>query len=190
MGVSCLVLLGMGCDVAPPSEDEVPVEQAAEVVSDGQEVVERESEEETEVETEEPALAEDNQKQVIEENTQEEVQEQEQEEEQEVEPSSGVYADYSEGAVSDAQSSGQRVVLFFHASWCPFCKRADGEFLSAQDQIPAGVSLFKVEYDTSSELKQKYGVTYQHTFVEIDSNGEAVNTWVSGGLEELIANTN
>ncbi len=100
----------------------------------------------------------------------------------------GVYGDYSTQAVADAQKAGQKVVLFFHASWCPYCKAADAAFKANLDKIPSGVAVLKTDYDTQSQLKQKYGVTYQHTFVQIDVAGNMLTKWVSGDIELLKQN--
>jgi thioredoxin 1 len=34
-----------------------------------------------------------------------------------------------------------------------------------------------VDFDDSIELRKKYGVTVQHTFVQIDSSGGAIGKW-------------
>ncbi|OGG26589.1 hypothetical protein A3A64_01570 [Candidatus Gottesmanbacteria bacterium RIFCSPLOWO2_01_FULL_48_11] len=57
------------------------------------------------------------------------------------------------------------------------------------NEIPQDVVLLKLNYDTATELKKKYGVTYQHTFVQVDAQGNKVTAWSGGGLAELIANT-
>ena len=101
---------------------------------------------------------------------------------------SGHYEDYSVAAMTAAQAEGHKVVLFFYAPWCPFCRAADEAFRSQADKIPAGVTLLKTDYDHETELKQKYGVTYQHTFVQIDQNGNAVTKWVSGDVDLLVKN--
>jgi thioredoxin-related protein len=44
-------------------------------------------------------------------------------------------------------------------------------------EIPENVNLLKVDYDNSSELKLKYGVTMQHTFVLVDAKGEMIKKW-------------
>jgi thioredoxin 1 len=93
----------------------------------------------------------------------------------------GSYVDYSESAYQEAL--GTRRVLFFHAAWCPTCKTANAEF--AQGSIPEGVTLLKTDYDIYDELKKKYGITYQHTFVEVDEDGNEIQKWSGGGIEEL-----
>lgn len=79
-------------------------------------------------------------------------------------------------------------VLFFHATWCPTCKIADQQFSSKSDMIPEGVVVLKTDYDTNSDLKKKYGITYQHTFVQIDSEGNELAKWNGGGITELREN--
>lgn len=103
------------------------------------------------------------------------------------------YVDYSSQVLADAeiaQKSGRRVVLFFHANWCPYCKAADKDFKAniGTDKFPKNLTLIKTDYDTQTELKKKYGVTSQHTFVQIDSTGNQITKWVSGETAEL--NTN
>jgi len=97
------------------------------------------------------------------------------------------YSSYSKTAFDAAK--GKKRVYFFHAPWCPTCQAADAEFQADIDTIPKNVEVFKTDYDSSKELKQKYSITYQHTFVQVDENGQEVTKWNGGGLEELIANT-
>ena len=55
-----------------------------------------------------------------------------------------------------------------------------------EETIPEDVVIFRVDYDTEEELKEKYGVTYQHTFVVVDTEGEAVTKWNGGDLEMIL----
>lgn len=101
------------------------------------------------------------------------------------------YIPYSSGVLGS--TSGKRV-LYFYANWCPTCRPANEEFISNQDSIPARVSIIRVNYnddETDSEekaLAEQYGITYQHTFVQINERGEEVTKWNGGAIEELIAN--
>lgn len=96
------------------------------------------------------------------------------------------YVGYSQ--VSFDAAAGKKRVLFFHAPWCPTCKPADAAFQKDAALIPENVVLFKTDYDTSFDLKKKYGVTYQHTFVQVDAKGNEVTKWNGGQLAELTAN--
>ncbi|MBL8030902.1 MAG: thioredoxin family protein [Candidatus Doudnabacteria bacterium] len=97
----------------------------------------------------------------------------------------GEYLDYSPETLKIELAEGHKVVLFFHAPWCPFCKTADAAFKAKLDQIPTNVVVLKTDYDSNSALKQKYGVTYQHTFVQIDANGNMVSKWNGGDVDSL-----
>lgn len=79
------------------------------------------------------------------------------------------YTMYNASAVSDALAAGKNVVLFFHAPWCPTCKAADANLL--KETAPANTVVFKTDYDSNTDLRKKYGVTYQHTFVSLNADG-------------------
>lgn len=97
----------------------------------------------------------------------------------------GEYKTYSPDTARAEQAAGHKVVLFFHADWCPFCVEADKQFKAKLDQIPKGVTVLKTNYDTETALKKKYVVTYQHTFVQIDANGNLVSKWNGGDVDSL-----
>lgn len=88
----------------------------------------------------------------------------------------------------------ERRVLFFYASWCPTCQPADANFSENQNNLPEDVLLIRVNYDDSDteqaekDLATKYGITYQHTFVQIDSSGKEVAKWNGGQFDKLISN--
>ena len=39
------------------------------------------------------------------------------------------------------------------------------------------------------ELKKKYEVTYQHTFVQVDAQGNMIKKWSGGALADIIDET-
>ena len=85
-------------------------------------------------------------------------------------------------------------VLFFYANWCSTCIPTDKEFKINESTIPEGITVIRINYndsDTDSnekELAKKYGITYQHTFVQIDETGDEIAKWNGGAIDELIAN--
>jgi thiol-disulfide isomerase/thioredoxin len=95
----------------------------------------------------------------------------------------GKFVAYSADEV-DATSGDK--VLFFHASWCPSCVNA-AQNLSA-GTAPEGLNVFKVDYDSNADLKAKYGVVSQHTFVQIDDNGNMVKRWFGSRSYDDILN--
>lgn len=88
-------------------------------------------------------------------------------------PADGAYLDYEDGAI---EATAGPKALFFHASWCPKCRALD-EDLRAQ-RAPDGLTVFKVDYDSRTDLRQQYGVTLQTTIVFIDDAGEKISSVV------------
>jgi len=85
----------------------------------------------------------------------------------------GTYETYSTTAVDQALADGKKVALFFHASRCPSCRSLDKD-ISTSNELPENTIVFKVDYDTQTDLKTQYGVTSQHTIVLIDENKNLV----------------
>ncbi|MEZ4156816.1 MAG: thioredoxin family protein [Candidatus Paceibacterota bacterium] len=94
------------------------------------------------------------------------------------------YQEYSEEALASVEGP----VLFFHAVWCPTCKSLDNDIMANLSDIPSDVTILKVDYDSYTDLKKKYGVTTQHTLVQVDNEGNLINKWLgSPTLEALLA---
>jgi len=87
----------------------------------------------------------------------------------------GSYEAYSSEKIARAETGD--VVLFFHASWCPSCRGLNSDIEANVGSIPKGVSILKTDYDKETELKKKYGVTYQHTLVQVDKDGNLIKKW-------------
>lgn len=99
----------------------------------------------------------------------------------------GSYETYGPEKIATAASRGN-VVLFFRASWCPTCKAVDADIKANLGSIPENLTILDVDYDNSSALKVKYGVTQQHTFVEVDKDGGLIKKWLgSPTLAALVA---
>jgi thiol-disulfide isomerase/thioredoxin len=88
----------------------------------------------------------------------------------------GSYEVYAPEKVTLA-SATHDVVLFFRASWCPTCRAVDADIKANLSKIPSTLAILDVDYDNSTALKQKYGVTYQHTFVQVDKDGNLIKKW-------------
>jgi hypothetical protein len=80
------------------------------------------------------------------------------------------------------------VVLFFNAAWCPTCQQTVRN-LDAQG-VPPGLTVVSVDFDSSTDLRRQYGVTVQHTFVQVDESGQPLATF-TGSLtgDEIAAQT-
>ncbi len=98
----------------------------------------------------------------------------------------GSYIGLDAYTAAKAKYADTTTVLFFAASWCPTCREADKNLTAAQDDLPAGLTVVKVDYDSATDLRQKYGVTVQHTFVQVDADGNELAKWVGSYTPEEI----
>ncbi len=87
----------------------------------------------------------------------------------------GSYETYSAEKLASAGTGS--VVLFFNASWCPDCRATVKDIEANLNEIPADLTILSVDYDKYADLKKQYGVTYQHTFVQVDENGKQLKKW-------------
>jgi len=88
----------------------------------------------------------------------------------------GSYEVYEASKIAMA-SATHDVVLFFRASWCPMCRALNADITAHLKDIPANLTILDVDYDNSVDLKKKYGVTYQHTLVQVDAQGNLIKKW-------------
>ncbi len=87
----------------------------------------------------------------------------------------GAYVTLADHEKDPAAHAGTKVVYFFHASWCPSCRATDAAI--GESGIPDGLTVVKVDFDSATELRQRYGVTQQHTFVQVDAGGAELARW-------------
>lgn len=90
-------------------------------------------------------------------------------------PLDGQYTEYDQ--VKLANSKGENY-LFFHAPWCPQCRSIENS-INAGGHIPDDVTIYKIDYDSNQELRKKYGVTLQTTFVKVDNQGSFIDKYVA-----------
>lgn len=99
---------------------------------------------------------------------------------------SGDYIDYSPGIIE--QTSGTKIV-YFHANWCPQCRALEADIKA--NGVPGGVTIIKADFDSSQELRSKYGVTLQTTLVRVGDDGSELEKFVAyqdPSLEAVISN--
>lgn len=99
----------------------------------------------------------------------------------------GSYVTLADYEANPSKYADSKKVYFFHAPWCPSCKAMDDAINADPSKIPAGVTLIKTDFDTQTSLRQKYGVTIQHTFVQVDGNGDRIAKWSAETVDSLVA---
>ena len=102
----------------------------------------------------------------------------------------GAYITLAEYQASKDSYAASKVVLFFNATWCSTCKKARNNLEADLTAIPADLAIVLVDFDSETELKRQYGITVQHTFVQIDATGNELAKW-SGSVtaQEIAENT-
>jgi thiol-disulfide isomerase/thioredoxin len=80
----------------------------------------------------------------------------------------------------------EKFAIYFYADWCPSC-RATSQAIAQTPEKFAGVKLLKANYDTETALKQKYGITLQHSFVFFAADGSVAKTAVMPTDAEVVA---
>jgi hypothetical protein len=84
---------------------------------------------------------------------------------------------YTTEAAAQALAAKGPTVYFFAASWCPICNAAMKDIRVHYRDLTTGATLVLVNYDTATALKTRYGVTSQHTFIQIDPTGKPIAVW-------------
>lgn len=103
---------------------------------------------------------------------------------EEASPDDNGYLPFTQASF-DSQKNKRRV-LFFYAAWCTTCRPVNAEFLQDGKKIPDDVVVFRVNFrdsdtdETENMLAKKYQITYQHTFIQVNKNGEVTKS----GTEE------
>jgi thiol-disulfide isomerase/thioredoxin len=95
----------------------------------------------------------------------------------------GIFTTYAPDALT--KTEGHKNIIFFSATWCPTCQATNKDIQANLGNIDPKLHILSADYDTSTELKAKYGVTMQHTFVEVDGSGNLIKK--TNGLATVAA---
>lgn len=85
----------------------------------------------------------------------------------------GAYTDYS----SDRLAADANNVIFFKADWCSTCAALERDIEANLSSIPADTQILVADYDNELDLRRRYGVSLQHTLVQVDEAGNEVKQW-------------
>lgn len=95
----------------------------------------------------------------------------------------GFYGKYS----SDQFST--YTVLFFTAEWCPSCTEAEENIEKRKEYIPEDTAILLIDFDKNTDLREKYNVQRQHTFISVDQDGKELKRWTnSTELKDILVN--
>lgn len=100
------------------------------------------------------------------------------------------FQNYSEDILTKSLKNNRRVVLFFHADWCPTCRTLASDIITNSSDLPDDLTILKLDYDTETALKEEYGVLIQHSLIQLDKNSEEVTRWLGGGVPLILEKLN
>ena len=92
------------------------------------------------------------------------------------------YQAYSAEKFSELRGN-QAFVLFFHADWCPVCRRWEAKVKESGAQLPPETLILKADYDTENALKKEFMIRMQSVVVFFDATGQVVKKEVSPSME-------
>jgi thiol-disulfide isomerase/thioredoxin len=80
---------------------------------------------------------------------------------------------YSDAVFSNAQQSGQPILIEIYASWCPVCK-AQGKVLEKLAAKPEykNLKVIRVDFDSQKDAVRKFGARQQSTLIAYKGSKE------------------
>jgi thioredoxin 1 len=80
---------------------------------------------------------------------------------------------YSKDSFEALQKKDKEIVLQYHASWCPVCKRQRNVLDTlSKDTAFKDVAFIAANYDTDIDVKKQYAVKGQSTIILFQGNKE------------------
>lgn len=94
--------------------------------------------------------------------------------------------EYSEEILTNELENERRVLLFFHANWCPTCRVLENDLTENISDLPKDLTILKIDFDSQKELKEKHKIIIQHSLIQLDQNGKEITRWIGGGIPLLL----
>ena len=108
-------------------------------------------------------------------------------------PSSvAAYEPFTLSKYQAALAAHEPIFLYFYANWCPFCREQDPRNVEVLKDFSGRVHGFRVNYndsDTDADekaLANTFRVTYQHTGVFFDQNGQEIKRTIGTQSNEQL----
>ena len=80
---------------------------------------------------------------------------------------------YSDADFKAAQAASKSIVVWFHASWCPTCRRQEQSLSElSKDKSFDSILVLQADYDDSEDLQKRLKVTRQSSMVAFKGAAE------------------
>jgi thioredoxin 1 len=84
---------------------------------------------------------------------------------------------FNQAQFDQTRTSGQPVVVYFHADWCPTCRVQQPIVDKLAAEAPLNrVTIFEADFDTETALEKALKVTQQSTFVVFKGGQEVTRS--------------
>ena len=90
-----------------------------------------------------------------------------------------------EKVANEVIGKGKKILLFFYAGWCPYCQHKDALLKELYGRASFPLSTYRLDYDTTADLKARFGVTTQDTVVLLDGSGNPLQMVVGATEQDL-----
>lgn len=79
---------------------------------------------------------------------------------------------YTAAALAQAQKANKPVAIHFHADWCPTCRAQEQVLNKFKTEPGLDVTVLVANYDTEKDLKKRFSVRSQSTFIMLRGEQE------------------
>lgn len=99
----------------------------------------------------------------------------------------GSYITHQEYLANPDTYKNHKRIYFFRTDWCFICKVIAAEARANLTLTPENVAIIEVDFDTQIDLRNKYGVTSQTTFVQVATDDTKLGQWHAQNFREAVA---
>jgi len=79
---------------------------------------------------------------------------------------------YTAAALAEAQNANKPVAIHFHADWCSTCRAQEKVLNTLKTEAGLDLTVLVANYDTEKDLKKRFNVRVQSTFVMLRGQQE------------------
>ena len=110
-------------------------------------------------------------------------------------PAASTYVPFTQAAYDAATAAKRPIFLYFFATWCPICARQEPiivDLFKGGEINDWGIAALRVNFndpDTDADertLADRFGISYQHTFVLLDATGKTVDKIIGDQTKEQL----
>jgi hypothetical protein len=84
-----------------------------------------------------------------------------------------------DSAKAAVATSGGRLLLYFHVDWSSVCVELDQDIAASVHDLPGDLIILRADFEEDTALRQAYDVQHEHTFVQVDSQGNKLTAWLA-----------